>query len=109
MDFIEKLRKKPKPVKKTILYVTSFILFAIIILFWVSTLSYRFTALSDREKNNSLQEELRPLSIFKENISRAYSEVSKGLGSITEDIQTGIEEESEKKEETQNSDDGMNE
>ena len=101
MDFIEKLRKKPKSVKKIILYVTSFTLLGIIILFWVATLPYRFSDKSERRKENSLKEEIQPLSLFKDNVSRAYKEVSGGLSNIGADIQSDLSEESLGEEDTE--------
>ena len=82
MDFIKKLREKPKATRKRILYITTFFLTGLIFLFWIWTLPYRLSSGSDVSKKESLRKDFTPLYLLKDNISGAYEEVTEGFNTV---------------------------
>lgn len=92
MTFIQKLRKKPKSVRRRILYLSTLIVAAIIIFFWVATLPYRLSETKESVKKQ--QTDLKPLNLFKKNVSESFGEFSGGLQGL-KGLKEGLKEEVE--------------
>jgi len=74
--FIENLRNKPEHVRKNILYAATFSITGIILLTWIYSLANHF---SEPETREALSNDLKPLTVIKDNFSDAYQNISADL------------------------------
>lgn len=77
--FVNNLRKKPEHVRRNILYGVTFGVTGIILLFWFYTLAARLTTPETKE---AFQNDLKPLTILKDNITNAYEDISSNVSNI---------------------------
>ena len=69
---LNNLRAKPEHVRNSAVYIIAFTITGIVFLFWVFTLHNRFTS---PEVLNSFQNDLKPLTVIKDDISSTYKNV----------------------------------
>ena len=74
--FVENLRKKPEHVRKNILYVTTCSVTAIILIFWIYGFSNHLSKPSTKE---AFKNDLKPLTVIKDNLTGAYQNISADL------------------------------
>ncbi len=89
MDFLEKLRNRPLHVRRKIVYAVSISITAIIFIFWISTLGYRFEHREKRKERT--RDDLAPFSVIKENFRALTGDIGKGLGSLKKDKENSEE------------------
>lgn len=77
---LRKIRKQPEHIKRHILHAVTIILGIILILLWVYTLGNN---ISDEDKKIKTVNDLKPLSVLKENVVDGYND----LGNNSLDIQ----------------------
>lgn len=79
--FVNNLRKKPEHVRRNILYGVTFGVTGIILLFWFYTLSER---LSTPETKEAFANDLKPLTILRDNLTNAYDDISTNVSNINQ-------------------------
>ena len=67
-EFIKHIRSKPEPVRRQIILFISLILTALIVVFWVATLPYRFS-----KNNTSIKDDIKPFQALKNSIGGTLS------------------------------------
>lgn len=77
--FVNNLRSKPEHVRRNILYGFTFGVTGIILLFWFYTLAARLTTPETKE---AFQNDLKPLTILKDNLSSAFDDISTNVSNI---------------------------
>jgi hypothetical protein len=77
--FIENLRNKPEHVRKNILHIATFGISGIILIIWVYSLASHFSQPSTRQ---AFSNDLKPLTVIKDNFSDAYQNISADLSKI---------------------------
>jgi len=78
MNWLQKIRKKPKAVRRQILYITTFVFGGIIVLFWAFTLPYRFKDIKQEE----VKEALRPFNVIKDAFVDTYNKTKNSLNQL---------------------------
>jgi hypothetical protein len=77
--FIEKLRSKPEHIRKNILYATTFSVTGLILIIWIYSL---VSHLSSPETREAFRNDLKPLTVIKDNLSDAYQNITADLSKI---------------------------
>lgn len=79
-NFIKKLKKEPREIRKIIVSVATVVLTGVIVLFWAFTLPYQLG--TGVGKKTAMEEELRPISLLKDDLRAMVGEASRGVKSI---------------------------
>jgi hypothetical protein len=70
---IHHIRKQPEHIKRHILHIATIICAVILFLFWIYSLG---TTLTNTETQVKINQDLKPLSILKDNITGQYNNIS---------------------------------
>ncbi|HEY4714966.1 MAG TPA: hypothetical protein VIH31_00460 [Candidatus Paceibacterota bacterium] len=77
--FLEKLRSKPEHIRKNILYIATFSITGIIVIIWIYSLANHFSAPETKE---AFRNDLKPLTVIKDNLTDTYQSISADLSKI---------------------------
>jgi len=84
LKYIERLQKKPEPVRRMVLLISVAVVMAVVIIIWLSTLSVRFSP-EVRNVESDLDTP-SPFSVVKDNATDFYSNLINGIGDIQRQI-----------------------
>lgn len=80
---LQKMKKEPREVRKVIVSVATLVVTGIVVLFWALTLPYQLG--TSEGKKTALEDELKPISLLKDDLSAMVSEARSGIKTLKEE------------------------
>jgi len=87
MKWLEKIRKKPVAVRQRILLISTISVTAIIVLFWIATLPYRFRDV----KQENLAKSLEPFKVIKSVATNAWTDTKATMDNFNVENNLNVE------------------
>jgi hypothetical protein len=83
---IKKIREQPEHVRRTILYITIGFFAVILFLLWIYSLG---TAMTGEEAKIKIDQNIKPFSVIKDNITNQYNNISNPDSSMDSGVTDG--------------------
>jgi hypothetical protein len=78
---VNKIRRQPEHIRKSILHIIMAILAAILFMLWIYSLG---TAMRNEDMKAKINQDIKPFSVIKDNITSQYNDISNSDTNTTE-------------------------